>query len=375
MGTLLSLSRRGSPDRAAALAASETAVEEIARVEALLSTWRRGGPLDPSTRRRREPSRWVLEVASLLLESVFDWSERTDGAFDPTVLPLVRAWDLRGAGGPRRGASALAAALAATGRGRFRLDGAAGRALRLSADAGIDEGAWGKGYALDRAVSALRRCGVTEALLDLGGQVAAIGRTTVAVADPRDRGRPSVALAVEDESVSTSGQFRARPHRRRAPDRASARSAPGPAGAGFRVRHGRRADGSLGGRSFDGVLRSRPREGPRAFREAPARRVSQRGAFPRRPRRSPRGARLTGTVTSQLKGEGTMNPFRKDDPRGPSRRALLLLALLPPAAVAAALNHPAGRSSSASSVSKSSWSRRVPSSPRPGPLPPRMPRA
>jgi thiamine biosynthesis lipoprotein len=203
MGTLLGLSVAG-PDRAAALEASETAVREIARVEALLTTWRPGGPLDSVN--SAPPGRaFVLDAElSRVLETVFGWSERTDGAFDPTVLPLVRAWALRGPG-RIPDAAALSRALAATGRGRFRFDGATGRMLRLSADAGIDEGAWGKGYALDRAVSALRRCGVAEAMIDLGGQVAAVGRATVAVADPRDRRRPAISLSVEDESVSTSG--------------------------------------------------------------------------------------------------------------------------------------------------------------------------
>jgi thiamine biosynthesis lipoprotein len=76
---------------------------------------------------------------------------------------------------------------------------------RLSPEAGIDEGAWGKGYALDRAVEALRRAGARRALLDLGGQVFAVGRATVDVADPRDRLRAVASLAVADESVSTSG--------------------------------------------------------------------------------------------------------------------------------------------------------------------------
>jgi FAD:protein FMN transferase len=203
MGTLLGLSVAG-PDRAAALEASEKAVREIARVEALITTWRPGGPLDRVN--TAPPGRAVVLDAELakVLKAVFGWSERTDGAFDPTVLPLARAWDLRGPGRVPD-AAALSRALAATGRGRFRFDGATGRTLRLSADAGIDEGAWGKGYALDRAASALRRCGVSEALLDLGGQVAAVGRATVAVADPRDRRRPAVTLSVEDESVSTSG--------------------------------------------------------------------------------------------------------------------------------------------------------------------------
>jgi thiamine biosynthesis lipoprotein len=203
MGTLLGLSVAG-PDRAAALEASEKAVREIARVEALLTTWRPGGPLDSFN--TAPPGRAVALGAELsqVLETVFAWSVRTDGAFDPTVLPLVRAWDLRGPGRIPDEA-ALSRALAATGRGRFQFDGGTGRTMRLSADAGIDEGAWGKGYALDRAASALRRCGVSEALLDLGGQVAAVGRATVAVADPRDRHRPAITFSVEDESVSTSG--------------------------------------------------------------------------------------------------------------------------------------------------------------------------
>jgi len=203
MGTLLGLSVAG-PDRAAAFEASETAVREISRVEALLTTWRPGGPLDSVN--TAPPGRAVVLDAELsqVLETVFGWSERTDGAFDPTVLPLVRAWDLRGPG-RIPDAAALSRALAATGRGRFRFDAGTGRTLRLAADAGIDEGAWGKGYALDRAVWVLRRCGVSKALLDLGGQVAAVGRASVAVADPRDRCRPAVTLSVEDESVSTSG--------------------------------------------------------------------------------------------------------------------------------------------------------------------------
>ncbi len=203
MGTLLGLSVAG-PDRAAALESSEKAVREIARVEALITTWRPGGPLDRVN--TAPPGEAVLMDAEVseLLNTVFGWSERTEGAFDPTVLPLVRAWDLRGRGCVPDVAT-LSRALAATGRDRFALDAATGRTRRLSSDAGIDEGAWGKGYALDRAVSELKRCGVREALLDLGGQVSAIGPARVAIADPRERRRTAAFLDILDSSVSTSG--------------------------------------------------------------------------------------------------------------------------------------------------------------------------
>ncbi len=203
MGTLLGLSLAG-PDRVSALESSEEAVREIARVEALITTWRPGGPLDRVNAAPPGEAVVVGAEVSELLDAVFAWSQRTQGAFDPTVLPLVRAWDLRGQGRVPD-AAVLSRALAATGRGHFRLSAATGRALRLSADAGIDEGAWGKGYALDRAVWALKLSGVREALLDLGGQFAAVGRAVVAVADPRDRGRAAVRFSIEDESVSTSG--------------------------------------------------------------------------------------------------------------------------------------------------------------------------
>src|SRR5262249_44268097 len=97
MGTSLSIAVSGK-DRTAALDASEKAVREIARVEDALTTWRPGGTLSALN---SSPAGSAValppEVAALLAE-VFEWSRRTGGAFDPTVLPLVSAWDLRGGG-------------------------------------------------------------------------------------------------------------------------------------------------------------------------------------------------------------------------------------------------------------------------------------
>jgi thiamine biosynthesis lipoprotein len=207
MGTILSIRVEGK-DRARALAASEAAAAEVARVEDLLSTWKRGGALDRLN--HAPPGRSVdvgAEVASLLRE-VRAWSLRTRGAFDPTVLPLVLAWDLRGAGGVPD-ASALAQAVSATGWSGFALpagrDGLRASAARTRSGSGIDEGAWGKGYALDRARRALTAAGARRATLDLGGQVMVLGSGAVEIADPRERRRFAGSIEVEDESVSTSG--------------------------------------------------------------------------------------------------------------------------------------------------------------------------
>jgi thiamine biosynthesis lipoprotein len=199
------------PDRTRALAASEEGVEEVSRVEERLSTWREGGPLDRVN--RAAPGEEVVLDPELyaLLSDVFRWSERTGRAFDPTVLPLVRAWDLRGAGRiPTRGE--ISAALRSTGTGRFRLDPQHDAVARLDRGAGLDEGAWGKGYALDRAASRLRAAGIADAWLDLGGEVLALGNGPggaawkVPIGHPRDRRRPELLLAVgAGLAVSTSG--------------------------------------------------------------------------------------------------------------------------------------------------------------------------
>ncbi|MGE5276730.1 MAG: FAD:protein FMN transferase [Acidobacteriota bacterium] len=210
MGTVLDVTVC-LPRREEALRAAEKAVAEVARLENVLTTWREGGPLDRINRAPvGEPVAIDAELFALLRE-VFDWSARTAEAFDPSVLPLVRAWDLRGAGRIASEAE-LAAAREATGTDRFRLDAAGRTVARRDGRAGIDEGAWGKGYALDRAAEALRGAGVSDALLDLGGELLALGRSpegtawTVSIADPRHRRRPVLRLSLPaGHAVSTSG--------------------------------------------------------------------------------------------------------------------------------------------------------------------------
>jgi len=203
MGTTLDL-RVEASDRPAALRASEEAVAEIARIENLLSTWKPGGALDRLNRSCPGERVAVGREAANLLADVEAWSARTDGAFDPTVLPLVRAWGLRGEG---RIPSDLERrrAIAAVGARHFRIDPETGAAARLSLAAGIDEGAWGKGYALDAAAARLRKAGVSEALLDLGGQLFVLGHRDVSIADPSNRGRAAASLSLTDASLSTSG--------------------------------------------------------------------------------------------------------------------------------------------------------------------------
>lgn len=204
MGTALSLTV-SAPTRDTALLASEAGVREIERIEALLSTWRDDTPLARVNAAAPGVATSVSPELFTLLKRVFEWTARTGGAFDATVAPLVRTWGLRN-GGHVPDSAELLAARRVTGPSLFSFEESSSSVSRRDALAGIDEGAWGKGWALDKAAAAMREAGATSSVLDLGGQILAFGEeTSVDVADPLERSRTVATLRLKDASASTSG--------------------------------------------------------------------------------------------------------------------------------------------------------------------------
>ena len=207
MGTLCTAVAQG-PDTAAAGAALDESLDQIARLEGLLSPWQPESELSKlnttGAERRIECSPDLFAV----LDSSLALAAETDGAFDPTVEPLMRAWDLRGQGRvPEPGE--LAELRLRVG---WRLVQAFRplRTVRFQRDSmGLDFGGIAKGYALDRAADVLRRHGLKRAVLNLGGEMVAFSDKAawrVTVADPDQRLRPVVRLDVRRAAVSTSGQ-------------------------------------------------------------------------------------------------------------------------------------------------------------------------
>lgn len=156
-------------------AEAETAFAEAQRIESLLSTWKGDSELSRVNRGETVPS---PELRSLLAVAA-GWSERTGGAFNPRVRGLVEVWKTR-----TEGALPAPEAIAV--------------ALR---DARFEEGAFGKGYAIDRM---LERIQSTEALIDFGGQLAVRGSVRVTIAHPERRDHPILALTLANASLSTT---------------------------------------------------------------------------------------------------------------------------------------------------------------------------
>lgn len=210
MGTRLRMKLRGDT-QATLEQASTRAFEEVGRLEGILSGWRADSELSAFNRAATSAEIPLSEDLFFAFDAAQRVSRQTRGAFDPTVEPLVRAWDLRGSGRlPDEGA--LVASLAAVGYDGLRLD-AGNRTASLSrGDAGVDLGGIGKGYALDRIRSILGEHGVTSALVDFGGAILAHGEAEpdvpwdVAIADPEHRERSIARVRVRNAAISTSGQ-------------------------------------------------------------------------------------------------------------------------------------------------------------------------
>jgi thiamine biosynthesis lipoprotein len=92
----------------------------------------------------------------------------TDGAFDPTVGPLIRAWGFLGATGSLPDRDAVGIARSLVGMESVELEAGACSVRLPRRGMELDLGAVGKGWALDRAVSVLEDHSVSGALLHGG---------------------------------------------------------------------------------------------------------------------------------------------------------------------------------------------------------------
>ena len=192
-------------DRAAAMAASDAVLKEIARVEALLSTWIPESelskinrlPIGIPTTLHPEVAGWLAELDQL--------SAETRGAFNPIVGALIDAWDLRGHG-KRPTEGELENALSAAEARSFQLNSDENEITRLHPNAWIDAGGFGKGIALRLAADTLRARGVS-GVVDLGGQLVVVGEAPqqVDIPGPGERIKSNNSVILRNASVATSG--------------------------------------------------------------------------------------------------------------------------------------------------------------------------
>ncbi len=144
-----------------------------------------------------------------LLKFALEVCEKTDGALDISIYPVLRAWGFTADDYRVPDGDELAELLTLVDYTKVDVsDGA----VVLAEGMQLDLGAVAKGFTGDRIIEYLRENGVKSALLNLGGNIQALGSKpngtpwTVAVADPQHGGYLGT-LEVSDMAVVTSGGY------------------------------------------------------------------------------------------------------------------------------------------------------------------------
>jgi len=122
-----------------------------------------------------EPVKVRADVMHVLETALF-YAELSGGAFDPSIGPLVRLWDIGGdSGGRIPGEEEIAAALDLVNWQNIVIDREAQTVFLRREGMALDLGAIAKGYAADEAARIAAEAGVRRAIFDFGGDIFVLG--------------------------------------------------------------------------------------------------------------------------------------------------------------------------------------------------------
>lgn len=179
-------------------------------LDALLSPTKEGSDVYRINRGGGKPVEVDPRTAQLIQKSL-EVSQWTDGAFDITIAPLVELWDFKAETPRVPTQSQIDEVLPLVDYRGVKVEG---NTVTLSnPDMSIDLGGIAKGYIADQMREYLRENGCKSAVLDLGGNIYALGRRTdgndwtIGMRSPFDTSSQFGTLTVHDRSVVTSGPY------------------------------------------------------------------------------------------------------------------------------------------------------------------------
>lgn len=191
-----------------AQAALQEAEECIQQVEGLWSVTDEDSEIYQANHSGGQPVT-VSEETAEIISFALEMAQRTGGALDPTIYPVLTAWGFTTDSKQVPSQQQIAQLLEQVGYDRIQINGSE---LTVPDGMELDLGAVGKGYTADLVTEILRRHGVSSALISLGGNIQAIGSRPdgsdwrLGIRAPWESGNLGV-LTVSDAAVVTSGGY------------------------------------------------------------------------------------------------------------------------------------------------------------------------
>ena len=212
-GTLIDLSFY-DVETARAEQASQALEQAFTQMHTDWHAWQPGALQQVNARLAEQGQATGDPAIAALIQEANRLSLLSDGLFNPVIGRLVALWGFHSdeppQGPPPAGERIRQLVEQAPTSADVHVDG-----LQISGHnpaVRYDLGAFAKGYAIDRGIQQLRELGITNAIINAGGDLRGIGRHgerpwRIGIRDPR---KPGVLAAVElaaDESVFTSGDY------------------------------------------------------------------------------------------------------------------------------------------------------------------------
>ena len=183
---------------------------EFDRIEALMSTYLADSEISAVNAGAADGPVKIGNELYVVIEQALMLSQKTNGAFDITYDSVGRLYDYRS--GLRPDVGEIEKSLPAIDYRHVLLDTGKNTIRFAQPGVRINLGGIAKGYAVETVIDLLREAGVVSALVSAGGDTRLLGNRgngpwIVGVRDPDDEQGIVTRLALEDEAISTSGDY------------------------------------------------------------------------------------------------------------------------------------------------------------------------
>jgi thiamine biosynthesis lipoprotein len=212
-----------SPSEEKAKEAIEAGFNEIKKLDKYLNNFSPDSEISAVSKSAGiKPVRVNKETLDLL-EKTIGISDITNGAFDPTIAPVLKLWKFSGrpANPSIPSKDAIRNALKLVGHKKIKINSTTSEIYLEEKDMELDLGGIAKGYAADRAIDAIKIKGIKSALVAIAGDIRGYGLSTtgkawkVGIQDPRPENPNSekpwedifLTLYLKDSAISTAGDY------------------------------------------------------------------------------------------------------------------------------------------------------------------------
>ena len=199
-----------SDDPEAGLATLEAVFQEVDRIDRLMSTYKDDSEISIINRTAADSAVVVGHELYQLIARSLEISVLTQGAFDITYDSVGQHYDFRERQRPNN--ATVVSELENIDYRYVELDDQSATIRFLRHGVRINLGGIAKGYVVERGISILRAKGIENAIVTAGGDSRLLGDRRgrpwmVGIRDPRKGGEVAISVPLQDEAISTSGDY------------------------------------------------------------------------------------------------------------------------------------------------------------------------